>query len=93
MRANDALLQEIESIDRHYRTKYEKLDVEIKFRNSELNQIIQKQPFDEDRALVILNKISVARSMIKLNNIKHHLEIEKELDSFQRMKFNEYFSP
>lgn len=93
LNVSERVFEIIETIDNRYRSKYEKLDVEIKFRRSELNEVIQHQPFDEKKANAILQKLFRARANVKLNNIKHHLEIEKELDSFQRMKFNEYFSP
>jgi len=93
LRANETLLQVIESIDNKYRIQYQKLNVEIRFHNSELTEIIQIKPFREDKAISILKKVGESQSLLKLHNIKHHLEIEKELNSFQRMKFNEYFSP
>ena len=40
-----------------------------------------------------LSKMAEVQSLIKLNNIKHHFEIESDLDTFQRMKFNKFFSP
>ena len=93
LQANETLMQVIEDIDNRYRIQYEKINLEIRFHNSELTEIIQTKPFQEDKAKSILRKISDAQSLLKLHNIKHHMAIEKELDSFQRMKFNEFFSP
>lgn len=93
LRVSETLLKKIEEIDNKYRLKYQKLNAEIQFRNSELTEIIQTKPFNEEKAQYTLTKIAEAQSLIKLNNIKHHFEIESDLDSFQRMKFNEFFSP
>ena len=93
LNVSEQTFETIETIDNRYRSTYEKLNVEIQFRRSELNEVIKDKPFDEKKANAILQKLFRARANVKLNNIKHHLEIEKELDSFQRMKFNEYFSP
>ena len=93
LRVSETLLKKIEEIDNKYRLKYQKLNAEIQFRNSELTEIIQTKPFNEEKAKYTLQKIAEARSLIKLNNIKHHFEIESDLDSFQRMKFNDFFSP
>ena len=93
LNVSERVFEIIETIDNRYRSTYEKLNVEIQFRRSELNEVIKDKPFDEKKANAILQKLFRARANVKLNNIKHHLEIEKELDSFQRMKFNEYFSP
>lgn len=93
LRVSETLMKKIEGIDKKYRIIYQKLNAEIQFRNSELNEIIQTKPFNEEMAKSILSKISEAQSLIKLNNIKHHIEIESYLDSFQRMKYNDFFSP
>ena len=93
LRVNKTLMKKIEQIDNKYRIKYQKLNAEIQFRNSELTEIILTKPFDEEKAKYTLQKTAEARSLIKLNNIKHHFEIESDLDSFQRVKFNEFFSP
>ena len=93
LRVSETLLKKIEYIDNKYRVIYQKLNAEIQFRNSELTEIIQTKPFNEEKAQYTLTKIAEAQSLIKLNNIKHHFEIESDLDSFQRMKFNEFFSP
>ena len=92
LRVSETLMKKIEGIDKKYRIIYQKLNAEIQFRNSELNEIIQTKPFNEEMAKSILSKISEAQSLIKLNNIKHHIEIESYLDSFQRMKYNDFFN-
>ena len=73
--------------------QYEKLSAKIQFHNSELSEIIQNKPFNEKKAKDVLTNIGNAQMTIKFLNIKHHLEIESKLDTFQRMKFNEFFSP
>ena len=93
LRVNDNQLTTINGIDNQYRIKYQKLKSEIQFRNTELKEVIYETPFNEQKVKGILSKISEAESLIKLNNIKHHFEIEEHLDSYQRMKFNERFSP
>jgi hypothetical protein len=93
LNASNDLLEKIEIIDNKYRSKYEKLNADIRFKNSELSEVVRIKPFDEKKAKEILAKIAVSQSFIKLTSIKHHLEIESNLDSFQRMKFNEHFNP
>jgi len=93
LRADDELLQKISEIDNKYRIQYQKLNAEIRFHNTELNEVVQTKPFDEPKAKKILAKLSDSQSLIKLYSIKHHLAIEENLDSFQRMKFNELFNP
>ena len=93
LKATNELLETIEEIDNRYRSQYEKLNADIRFKNSELSEIVRKKPFDEPKAKEILAKIAVSQSFIKLSSIKHHLEIEKNLDPYQRMKFNEHFNP
>ncbi len=93
LRVSNEQFQLISTIDNRYRTKYQKLNAEIQFRNSELNEVIYSSPFNEKKATQILKKIADAQLLIRLNTIKHHLEIEKKLDSYQRMKFNEIFKP
>jgi len=93
LRLNEKQLITINGIDNRYRIKYQKLNSEIQFRNTELKEVIYETPFSEQKVKGILSKISEAESLIKLNNIKHHFEIEDHLDSYQRMKFNERFSP
>ncbi len=93
LRVSNEQFKLISTIDNRYRTKYQKLNAEIQFRNSELNEVIYSSPFNEKKATQILKKIADAQLLIRLNTIKHHLEIEKKLDSYQRMKFNEIFKP
>ena len=93
LRANDALLIAIETIDNEFRIKYQRLSSEIQYRNTELDELVKKKPFNERKAKAILKKLSEANAQMKLYNIQHHLAIEGKLDSYQRMKFNEYFKP
>ena len=81
----------IETIDNYYKIKYQTLNADLKLKQAELTKSIKHRPFnDSDVKKKISNELTVS-GKIRLNNIKHHLEIESLLDSFQRMKFNEYF--
>ncbi|MBL6722997.1 MAG: hypothetical protein ISQ13_03195 [Candidatus Margulisbacteria bacterium] len=93
LKASDELLQTIAAIDNKYRSEYQKLSAEIKFHESELASLVRIKPFNEDKAKQILKKLYNSESEIKLYSIRHHLEIESHLDSFQQMKFNELFNP
>ena len=93
LRADDNLLVTIETIDNEFRVKYNRLRSELKFRNTELDELVKKKPFDEIETKKILKKIAEADAQMKLYSIQHHLAIEEKLDSYQRMKFNEFFKP
>ena len=93
IQVDENIFKSIEIIDNRYKLQYEKLSAKIQFHNSELSEIIQNKPFNEKKAKDVLTNIGNAQMTIKFLNIKHHLEIETKLDTFQRMKFNEFFSP
>ncbi len=61
--------------------------------NSKLSEAIQQTPFNEKKVVSKINDNFSLRAKMKLYNIKHHLEIEDLLNSYQRMKFNEFFKP
>ncbi len=90
---DESTFKSIEIIDNRYKLQYKKLSAQIQLFNSDLSEIIQNKPFNEKRAKKVLSNIGNAQMTIKFLTIKHHLEIEKKLDTFQRMKFNEFFSP
>ena len=93
LRLNDTALNQVVEIDNRYRIIYQRINAEIQFRNSELKEITQSKPYNEDKAKRVLKKIADAQVDLRLNSIRHHLEIEKKLDSYQKMKFNEIFNP
>ena len=85
--------EKIESIDNRYMTTYEKLYAKLDVTKAELNIAIKKSPYNEKKVVKLINESFSLQAKIKLHNVKHHLEIEALLDSFQRMKFNEVYSP
>ena len=85
--------EKIESIDNRYMTTYEKLYSKLDVTKAELTIAIKKSPYNEKKVIKLINESFSLQAKIKLHNVKHHLEIEALLDSFQRMKFNEVYSP
>lgn len=85
--------EKIESIDNRYMEIYDKLYAKLELSRAELNAAVKKSPYNEKKVVKLINESYSLQAKIKLNNVKHHLEIESLLDSFQRMKFNEVYSP
>ena len=83
----------IAQIDQKFVTKYQKLSANLEVKIANLNEIIKQKPYSEDKVKAALIDIYNIRMTLRLNNIRQHLEIEDQLDSFQKKKFNEYFSP
>jgi Spy/CpxP family protein refolding chaperone len=93
LRVSQEQFQKIETIDNYYKIKYQTLNADLNLKQAELSKSIKSRPFNESTVKQKISNESSVSGKIRLNNIKHHLEIEDLLDSFQRMKFNEYFRP
>jgi Spy/CpxP family protein refolding chaperone len=83
----------IAKIDQKFATKYQKLSANLEVKMANLNEVIKQKPYNEETVKAALINVYNIRMTIRLNNIQQHLEIENHLDSFQKKKFNEYFSP
>tara|TARA_A200000113_G_scaffold175579_1_gene160760 strand:- start:148 stop:519 length:372 start_codon:yes stop_codon:yes gene_type:complete len=93
IKASPDQFDKIELIDNKYKLIYEKMFAKLETSNSKLSEAIQQTPFNEKKVVSKINDNFSLRAKMKLYNIKHHLEIEDLLNSYQRMKFNEFFKP
>ena len=93
LETSKAQFESIEKIDKRFSLLYEKLAANLSVKNAHVKQLINQKPLNENALRDTLLDNYLIQIDMRVNNINHHLAIEDLLDSFQRKKFNEQYSP